>query len=60
MKKYSITKIVLDTFKAFMMTMFIMLLIWAFVSWLNVGFNNESALSAAQDIWAWNLFKLLF
>lgn len=60
MKKYSIAKIVLDTLKAFMMTMFIMLLIWAFVSWINVGFNNESALSAAQDIWAWNLFKLLF
>ena len=60
MKKYSIAKIVLDTLKAFMMTMFIMLLIWAFVSWLNVGFNNESVLSAAQDIWAWNLFKLLF
>ena len=60
MKKYSIAKIVLDTLKAFMMTMFIMLLIWAFVSWLNVGFNNESALSASQDIWAWNLFKLLF
>lgn len=59
MKKYSIAKIILDTMKAFMTTMLVMLLIWAFVSWLNVGFNNESALSAAQDIWDWNLFKLL-
>lgn len=60
MKKYSVTHIVIDTLKAFMATMCVILFVWAFISWLNVGFNNESALSAAQDIWAWNLFKLLF
>lgn len=59
MKKNSILHIVLETLKAFMMTIMIMIIVWVFISWLNVVFNNISP-ETIQNIWSWNFFKLLF
>lgn len=57
--KNSVMRIILETLKAFMMTMLVMLLIWVFISWLNVGFNNQSP-EVVQNIWSWNFFKVFF
>ena len=51
--------IVLETLKAFLMTMMIMFIVWIFASWLNVGFNNSSP-ETIQNIWSWNFFKVFF
>ena len=59
MKKNSILHIVLKTLKAFMMTMMVMFIVWVFISWLNVGFNNSSP-ETIQNIWSWNFFKVFF
>lgn len=52
-------KIFIDMMKAFIMTMIIMMLIWIFVSWLNVGFNNQSP-ETIKNIWDWNFFRVFF
>ena len=59
MKKYSVMGIILETLKAFFMTILVMAFIWVFASWLNVGFNNQSP-ETVQNIWAWNFFKVFF
>lgn len=59
MKKNSILHIVLETLKAFMMTIMVMFIAWAFISWLNIGFNNSSP-ETIQNIWSWNFFKVFF
>ncbi len=59
MKKNSILRIALETLKAFLMTMMVMFIVWVFISWLNVGFNNSSP-ETIQNIWSWNFFKVFF
>ena len=59
MKKNSILHIALETLKAFLMTMMVMFIVWVFISWLNVGFNNSSP-ETIQNIWSWNFFKVFF
>ena len=59
MKKYSVMDIIIETLKHFFMTMLVMALIWIFISWLNVGFNNQSP-ETVQNIWAWNFFNVFF
>ena len=58
MKKNSIMHIILETMKAFLMTVMVMFIVWIFVSWLNVGFNNQSP-EAIQNIWSWNFFTVM-
>lgn len=59
MKKNSIMHIILETMKAFLMTVMVMFIAWVFISWLNVVFNNSSP-ETIQNIWSWNFFKVFF
>ena len=59
MKKNSIMSIILDTLKAFLMTVMVIFIIWMIISWLNVGFNNSNP-ETIQNIWSWNFFKVFF
>ena len=58
MKKNSIMHIILETMKAFLMTVMVMFIVWIFISWLNVGFNNQSP-ETIQNIWSWNFFTVM-
>ena len=59
MKKNSNLHIVLETLKAFLMTVMVIFIVWMIISWLNVGFNNQSP-ETIQNIWSWNFFKVFF
>ena len=55
----SLWMIALEIAKEFAKTIVAMMLIWIFVSWVNVAMNNTSPDTIA-NIWSFNFFKVFF